>query len=222
MKQPYIYTMPEKFMEDESVPVKWRLYGYINGFWIAGKPVYASNQYFAEKLKCSERHISRALAELETDGLLTRNVQGFKRLVLQGGMTPDVRGGGHGVSAEGDMGGHHISDSISDSPILAVAKPPAFEIVSEKEEKSKAQPKYPHAKSVFELWGKYPRNWDLNATQLRAAENLYDERGIEEIEGLLEWYEKNKTRDFCPQVSSPYDLDSKWSKLDAFYDKQHA
>lgn len=107
--------MPEKFMEDDSVPVKWRLYGYLNGFWISGKTVFATNAHFAERFKCSDRHISRALEELEKDGLLTRNVNGFKRLILPGGMTPEVRGGRRGVSAQHDVGGHHISDSISDS-----------------------------------------------------------------------------------------------------------
>lgn len=122
-RQPYIYTMPERFMEDESVPVKWRLYGYINGFWISGKPVYATNEHFAEKLKCSERHISRALADLEAEGLLMRNVHGFKRYILPGGMTPDVRGGRHGMSAQHDMGGQHISDSNSENKLGADARP---------------------------------------------------------------------------------------------------
>lgn len=105
---------------------------------------------------------------------------------------------------------------------LSGETPRVVEDFPEREGKLKAQPKHPHAKSVFGLWGKYPRNWDLNTTQLRAAENLYEERGIEDVSSFLEWYAKHKNDDFCPQVSSPYDLDSKWDKLGAFYDKQHA
>jgi hypothetical protein len=115
-----IYTMPEKFMKDESVPVKWRLYGLVNGFWINGLPVYASNGFFAEKLNCTERHISRAFEELEKEGLLTRNINGYKRLILQGGMTPDVRGGGHGASIYPDVGGQpNASSNASNLTISA-------------------------------------------------------------------------------------------------------
>lgn len=89
-------------------------------------------------------------------------------------------------------------------------------------EKKSPPKKYPHSKEVFGLWGKYPRNWELNTTQLRAAENLFEEQGLEEIRAALEYWNKHKDEDFCPQVPTPYDLDSKWLKLSAFYDKKHA
>lgn len=101
-------------MKDPSVPVKWRLYGIINGYWLSGRTVFAGNEYFAAELGCSERHISRALQELEKDGLLSRNVQGFKRTILPR-VTPDVRLGRRPVSREGDAPGHHISISNSTS-----------------------------------------------------------------------------------------------------------
>lgn len=104
---------------------------------------------------------------------------------------------------------------------VAIA-PQVVEIVSEVSEKKSTPKKYPHSKEVFGLWGSYPRNWELNTTQLRAAENLFEEQGIEEIKGALDYWKKHKDEDFCPQVPSPYDLDSKWLKLSAFYDKQHA
>lgn len=105
-------------------------------------------------------------------------------------------------------------DSINTSVAIA----PHIE-VEEKPEKKSAPKKYPHSKEVFELWGKYPRNWDLNSTQLRAAENLFEEHGVQEVKDALEWYESVKDREFCPVVVSPYDLDSKWDKLEAFNDK---
>lgn len=94
-----IYTLPEEFITDKSVPVHWRLYALINGFWINGLSVYASNKYFAEKLECTERHISGCLEILEKMGLLTRNIQGYNRLILQGGMNPQFKGGGSPISA---------------------------------------------------------------------------------------------------------------------------
>lgn len=98
--------MPQQFMDDQSVPVRWRLYGVINGFWIGGKSVYASNNWLSKQLQCSERQISRALEELEKMGLITRNIEGYKRLILPGGMTPDVRGGRH--QASGEIGRAHV------------------------------------------------------------------------------------------------------------------
>lgn len=80
--------------------------------------------------------------------------------------------------------------------------------------------KYPHSKEVFSLWGSYPKNWGTNTTQLRAAENLYADKGIEEIKNALEWYKLLKKKEFCPSIDSPYDLDSKWEKLERIVNKQ--
>lgn len=66
----YIYTMPQSFIEDKDVPTRWRLYGYLNSFFINGKPVYASNDYFATKLDVSSRSIQNAVKELEERGFV--------------------------------------------------------------------------------------------------------------------------------------------------------
>ena len=84
--------------------------------------------------------------------------------------------------------------------------------------------KYPNApavRKVFqEVLGKNPANWKVNATQLQACENLFTERGIEKIRKALEFYQENKQKEYCPQITSPYDLDSKWTKLGEFKLKQ--
>lgn len=49
-KKEYIYTMPQAFMDDKSVPTHWRLLGYLNGFFINGKSVWASSATIAEEL----------------------------------------------------------------------------------------------------------------------------------------------------------------------------
>jgi len=85
--------------------------------------------------------------------------------------------------------------------------------------KRESRAKYPNSKKVFSLWGKYPRNWEMNSTQCRAAENLFSERGIEEIENALKWYAKVREKEFCPRIDTPYDLDSKWAKLETFVEK---
>lgn len=115
------------------------------------------------------------------------------------------------------------ASSIASAFTISRASPSeVIEFKEEVSEKKSTPKKYPHSKEVFGLWGKYPRNWELNTTQLRAAENLFEEQGLEEIRGALEYWNKHKDEDFCPQVPTPYDLDSKWLKLSAFYDKKHA
>lgn len=80
-----------------------------------------------------------------------------------------------------------------------------------------------HYKEVYEAFKRvlniHPLNWSVNRTQQIAAENLYTERGLEQIERALRFYEEHKDDEYCPKIASPYDLDSKWSKLFAFKDK---
>lgn len=90
-----IYTLPEAFINDESVPAKWRLYGMINGFWVNGLTVYAGNTYFATKLNCSERNVRMALEELEVLGLVRREIAGHSREIFPGGS---------GASGEAEVG----------------------------------------------------------------------------------------------------------------------
>lgn len=82
------------------------------------------------------------------------------------------------------------------------------------EEKPKAKSNCYEVYTLFEaLLGKYPLNWRVNKTQRLSAENLYTERGIKTISNALEFYKEHKEKEYCPQISSPYDLDSKWTKL---------
>lgn len=80
--------------------------------------------------------------------------------------------------------------------------------------------KYPNARKVFALFGNVPANWRINKTQLQSAENLFTERGIEQIIKALQFYKENKDEEYCPVINSPYDLDSKWAKLVVFKKKQ--
>jgi phage replication O-like protein O len=92
-----------------------------------------------------------------------------------------------------------------------------------KGEKKPQTKKYPNAQKVYKVFfavlGKLPANWKLNRTQLQAAENLYTERSLKAVENALKYYKANKDVEFCPQVATPYDLDTKWSKLGEFKKK---
>lgn len=82
VREPYTYTMPEQFMADQSVPIQWRLYGVLNGFFISRKTVYATNEWFMEKLGCSERTIQRGIQELEELGIIYCERSGNSRVIL--------------------------------------------------------------------------------------------------------------------------------------------
>lgn len=110
------------------------------------------------------------------------------------------------------------SSSALASSFVSAAREEPYE-TEEENAKPKSKPKYPNAKQVFALWGKYPKNWELNTTQLRAAENLFEERTLEDIESAIKWYADLKHLDRCYDVSTPYDLDSKWDKWEQFIEK---
>ncbi len=99
-----------------------------------------------------------------------------------------------------------------------------YEIVSSlEEEREKRPPRYPNAPAVFKLFsiiGNVPANWKINTAQLKACENLFKERGLEKIESALEFYSEMRDVEFCPQITTPFDLDSKWTKLGQFKLKQ--
>jgi len=71
-------------------------------------------------------------------------------------------------------------------------------------------------KEIFALFGKYPANWTVNKSQRKATENLYNERGMAKIKSALKFYREHKDDKFCPEILSPWDLDSKWQKLISF------
>lgn len=83
--------------------------------------------------------------------------------------------------------------------------------------------KYPNALKVYkvflEVLGKLPANWKVNKTQLQCAENLFAERGLEKVRNALQFYKEHQEEEFCPQVSTPYDLDTKYANLSQFKTK---
>lgn len=73
---------------------------------------------------------------------------------------------------------------------------------------------------LYELWGKVPRNWYVNKSQRTAAENLMEEHTLAEIKKALAFGLKHRSDEFCPDVSTPWDLDTKWKKLLTYRNKQ--
>lgn len=111
------YTMPQQFIDDPNVALKWKLYAHLNGYWIGGKTVYARNDTLAKTFKKSERAIQSALSELEQIGLITRDIKGLSRYILPGGIKEGRSPASPPHEAQLHQGDeaqlHHTSDSIS-------------------------------------------------------------------------------------------------------------
>ena len=98
-------------------------------------------------------------------------------------------------------------------------------LVFEVDETTKPKKFPPLAENVFNIFkqeiGKYPLNWKTNKTQRVAAENLWNERGEDQIRKALQFHSESKDEKFCPEINSPWDLDTKWTKLNGFKKKQN-
>lgn len=156
MKQPHIYTLPERFLKDPAVPLRWKLYTILNGFWISGKPVFASNAWFAEKLGCSDRHVRDCLLELEKMYLITRHGASQKRRIIPGGHGGGTEGSSQGgthsvVRAEPRV--PHIADSIADRLNGAVAIAPRIVEYTEEDENARpSKEKDPNLDRSVKYW----------------------------------------------------------------------
>ncbi len=84
-----------------------------------------------------------------------------------------------------------------------------------RELRSKIPPKYPNAKKVLRLFGSYPFPWNVNRQILSSAEWLFEEKGMEELTELFEWYAKAKADKFCPKFHDPMTLMTQYPKLEA-------
>jgi hypothetical protein len=58
-----------------------------------------------------------------------------------------------------------------------------------------------------------PLSWNEDSVQQSHAENLYTEQTLVRVENALRYYKENKEAEYMPLISSPKDLDLKWTKL---------
>ena len=233
-----IYSMPEGFLTDQEVPVRWRLLGILNGFHINGKDLYASNDWLARQLDCSERSISNGVKELEARGEVycerTDRTRIIKRTLVdesQGGVAngfypPSKRllpPSDTPLSSESIVNTPPNDDknpvkgskrllpnSINADNILGATRM-VTEIDEEKPSRT-PKPKYPHSKEVFSWFPKPEKSWALNTTELTHAELLF-ERGEERVKKALKFIQSNREDEFCPKVVKPSDLERKWNDI---------
>jgi len=225
MKKKHIYTLPEEFIKDPAVPARWKILATLQGFWFSGNTFYGTNEWIEKEMGYSRRQVQFALNELEELGLITRNVKGMRRTILPGGVKPDFTLGCSPTSPRGEARLHHNSDNNNSVNKHSEPSSQNYQIVPDVEEgKAPRKPKS-RCYEVFEVFrevtGKYPLNWQTNRTQRQSAENLYQERGLEQIRKALEFHRETKSEPFSPAILTPYDLDSKWSKLSEFKKKHY-
>lgn len=213
-RQPYIYTLPEQFINDSAVPLHWKLYTIINGFWISGKPVFASNAFFAEKLKCSERHIRSCLEKLEEMNLLERTGKSQNRTIVPKGGSGSSYQDGTDSSVRAEPAVPHISDSNA-VQLTGAKMHKTFTVTDENPKEKKVTPEM---QKVFDLFSFNPARlvWKGRVHQREAAKVLFDTFGSYELKQRLAVSQKYRNEPLCPQVDNPADFLEKMPKLETF------
>lgn len=85
----------------------------------------------------------------------------------------------------------------------------------EEEKPSKKPPKYPNAKTVFSWFPAPQKSWNLNTTELKHAELLF-ERGEEAVKKRLRFVREHDGEDYLPSITKPSDLERKWTDLSTY------
>ena len=71
---------------------------------------------------------------------------------------------------------------------------------------------------IIDTFYKETKNRSLfsNKTQRKALEDLIKDTSRKKVIDMIEFAFKNKDKEFCPQISTPIELQYKWSKLETF------
>lgn len=219
MEKPNYYAIIPAHVRYSEVSANAKLlYGEITALSSKEGFCWATNKYFGDLYGVGAKAVSDWISELREAGFITYTIENMntRRIFLVG--VPSKDGGGYRQKTD-----IVLQESITNNS--AVAEPPAIKDIPIGKDEPRKRPstaKYPNALEVFSLWGANRRKaWEnpQNARERQAAQNLFEEHGIEEIQNALKWYEDLKDRDFCPQIFSPYDLDTKWAKLEALVEK---
>lgn len=203
MNKEYTYSMPQSFLADKSVPVRWRVWAVINGFFIAGKEFWASNDWIGEQIGCHKDSVSQGVKELEDLGMMHSKRTRRSRVIYPGngeiGGSAYLRPSPAPISDRSER--LSISDSISDSNVSALEDEPRAQAVIEVSEDSDADGNLKRAvpgnkrKAYDELiaWAEHERGFPFlktmrtkqyKAFQIANREGIKRERLIERWENM--------------------------------------
>lgn len=107
---------------------------------------------------------------------------------------------------------NRLDTSAYDAPIVEVAEEPKA---------VRAPRRDASVLEVFKAFGSYPKIWEVNVTQRKAAKILFDEYGIEQVKKMLKFYRENKEQPHIPVIDTPWDMANKWHKIFAFKEKNN-
>lgn len=210
--------MPEGFLTDQEVPVRWRILAILNGFHINGKDLYASNDWIARQLDCSERSITNGVKQLEERGEIycerTKVSRIIKRTLVSDKGSNQLLSPSQTAATQDSKRLLPISDSNADNitsedKLRIIVSSYKEEI---QEDRQKKPPKYPHAKSVFSWFPRPEKSWQLNTTELKHAELLW-ERGEDRVKKALSYVQEHKEDEMFYKITKPSDLERKWIDL---------
>jgi hypothetical protein len=211
-EQPNYYAIiPATVRYADITPNAKLLYGEITALCSKEGFCWASNEYFAKLYSASERSVSRWVTELVELGVLRLVMVGknSRKLYLEGQKRLSLID--KNVVPDRQKLLHSITDTNTYN--LSVASAP-LEIVSDSEESTRPAkaPKYPNARTAFSWFRKQQPSWNINTTELKHGELLF-QRGEEKVKSMLDFIREYQDEDFFPSVTKPSDLERKWNDL---------
>lgn len=222
-EKPNYYAIIPANVRYSQIPAGAKLlYGELTALTSREGYCWSTNKYFAELYDVHQNSVVLWLGFLQKEGFIRMEVDksaGNKRRIWilndkfgiplsQKTVIAITKNIVHSINNTSNTKGEDESSQIVE---VAISEDGDARDIAAKREK--ADTSY---KTIFALWGKYPKNWLLNKTQIQAAKNLLEEHKIEQIRGALKFHSENSEHTYCPTILSPYDLDSKWNKLIAF------
>jgi len=173
---------------------------------------FAKNEHFAKFIEKSEKQVSRIIAKLKEKGMIEvtqENIKGVTRRTIRTDRTFMGGRGGQkrpeGVDTYGDAS---MSNTISNTGYKETMAQGA------KVETPKFSIEGADVIKAFEMVDPKNKTYYGNKTQRLAADFIINEYGLENVLKVInDVLPKSNNEDYCPRITSPYDLKEKWQKL---------
>lgn len=225
-------TVPNKKSLQTLSATAQALFVWICNYADSDGVCFPSRATLAKNLNTSDRTVDAYLRELEDKNFIQKTNRFHKNEKISNEyQIMIIEGGSEKSSLPSEKSSPPVAKNLRIELKPIITKPTLGEpssqdeirIVPDTEGEEKPKKVKSSCYVVFDVFkdvlGRAPLNWHKNKTQRTCAENLFKERGLDQIRKALEFYRQSKDEPFCPVVDSPYDLDSKWTKLIAFRDK---
>lgn len=226
VSQPHTYSLPEQFIQDQSVPARWRVWGVINGFFIGGKKCWASNEWIGNQIGSHKDTVSQAVKELEEMHFISCERTARSRIISLGS-DPMIGTNAYLRSVPTPISDRHqrLSTSVSnsDSNIAADAED-EIRIEKESPDVERRVPSLggnkitPAMKAVFAVFDDQPacQTWGLREIERTAAAALFESYPLEELKQRYSVVKKYRGEPMCPLIKSPSTFLDKMPNMENF------